>query len=228
MHPPCPTGAGLLPPPHTQPRAPHSPPSPAHKFGSELAEEAPRRPPAALAVPGRRGGREAVGEVLLVPDLPQLPGVEGPAAGDVPREVGVLREGAADVVGRGGGDGDPLRGGAAGGGRRSGGQARREKSRGQAGAPEDPGNCCSRRAARPADRAQMRRLCRVPRREGRPDSACEGTPRRSSACPQKAGSRSAEAGASNAPFNPSPFPADSGALETHSLKGWLATAPPPP
>lgn len=34
--------------------------------------------------------------------------MESAAAGDAPREVGALREGTADVVGRGRGDGDPL------------------------------------------------------------------------------------------------------------------------
>lgn len=98
------------PPPHTHFGVPPFPGSPAYELGGELAEEAPGSPPASLAVAGRRGGREAVGEVLLVPDRPELPGVEGAAALDASGKVRALGEGAADVVGGGGGHGSPLGG----------------------------------------------------------------------------------------------------------------------
>lgn len=68
--------------------------------------------PAGLAVTvrQRRGGRAAgVGGALLVPGAPLLAGVER-AADPASGEVGSVRHGrAADVVGRRGGDGRPLR-----------------------------------------------------------------------------------------------------------------------
>lgn len=50
----------------------------------------------------------------MVPDRPELPGVESAAALDAPRKVGALGEGAADVVGGRGGHGSPLGGRAVG------------------------------------------------------------------------------------------------------------------
>lgn len=50
----------------------------------------------------------------MVPDRPELPGVESAAALDASREVGALGKGAADVVGGRGGHGSPLGGRAVG------------------------------------------------------------------------------------------------------------------
>lgn len=74
--------------------------------------------PAGLAVAvreRRRRGPAGVGRALLVPGTPLLARVERAADAHPPGEVGAVRHrGAADVVGRRGGAGRPLRWGAAG------------------------------------------------------------------------------------------------------------------
>lgn len=86
--------------------------SPADKLGGELAEDAARGPPPALAVARGRGWGHTIGQILLVPHLSELPSMEGASTGHTPGEVSSVwgSTTAADVVGGGGGDRDTLRG----------------------------------------------------------------------------------------------------------------------
>ena len=84
----------------------------AYKLGGEFAEDAPRGPPPALAVARGRGWGDTLGQILLVPHLPELSSVEGALTGHTPGEISSVwgSTTAADVVGGGGGDRDTLGG----------------------------------------------------------------------------------------------------------------------
>ena len=84
----------------------------AYKLGGEFAEDAPRGPPPALAVARGRGWADTLGQILLVPHLPELSSVEGALTGHTPGEISSVwgSTTAADVVGGGGGDRDTLGG----------------------------------------------------------------------------------------------------------------------
>lgn len=109
----APTLALLSPPPTPmQVGKPGPSPSPADKLGGELAEDAARGPPPALAMARGRGWGHTVGQILLVPHLSELPSMEGASTGHAPGEISSVwgSTTAADVVGGGGGDRDTLGG----------------------------------------------------------------------------------------------------------------------